>query len=236
MKPSRSGAKIAGRPFPQARPVRRRFQGKIILARRGSGIFPESLAHGGGPLESPENGNGIPLKHEDYESDRKNQKYSRQQVGKNRRIGCHGRHRVQLALFTWHITRMDSRGHRVFQRGVQIPLPDSLYSRGIRHHPVHPKFPGFLKSGPVTILTDIQACHDNGSNRLRLPRFFIPDGNFLPAVISQTGYSSFFLAKIAFCPVMRKAAFTGWLAGKKSSSRREGTEKVLTIQNTLRII
>ena len=48
---------------------------------------------------APETGNGIPIKHEDYESERKNQENSRQQVGKDGSIGPHSRHRVQLALF-----------------------------------------------------------------------------------------------------------------------------------------
>ena len=171
---------------------------------------------------APETGNGIPIKHEDYESERKNQENSRQQVGKDGSIGPHSRHRVQLALFARHIPRMDSRGHRVFQGTVQVPLPDSLYSRGVRHHPVHPEFSGLLKSDPGTAPPTDTDLHDNGSDRLRLPRFFISDGNFLPTAIPAKGYSSFFLAKIAFCPVMCKAALTGWLAGKKSSSRRSG--------------
>ena len=41
---------------------------------------------------APETGNGIPIKHEDYESERKNQENSRQQVGKDGSIGPHSRH------------------------------------------------------------------------------------------------------------------------------------------------
>ncbi|MDM8154474.1 hypothetical protein QUW14_09145 [Bacteroides gallinaceum] len=47
------------------------------------------------------------------------------------------------------------------------------------------------------------------------PVFLFPTDNFLPTVIHQKGYSSFFLAKIAFCPVMRKAAFTGLVGREK---------------------
>ena len=36
---------------------------------------------------APKTGNGIPIKHEDYESERKNQENSRQQVGKDGSIG-----------------------------------------------------------------------------------------------------------------------------------------------------
>ena len=50
---------------------------------------------------APETGNGIPIKHEDYESERKNQENSRQQVGKDGSIGPHSRHRVQLAFPVW---------------------------------------------------------------------------------------------------------------------------------------
>ena len=75
-------------------------------------------------------------------------------MDKDSRVGRHGSHRVQLALCARHIPRMDRRGHRVFQRGVQVPLPDSLFSRGVRHHPVHPEFSSLLKSGPGTALAD----------------------------------------------------------------------------------
>ena len=64
-----------------------------------SGIFPENLACGGGLQESPRKRNGIPLKHEDYESKRTHQKDSGQQMGKNPRVGRHGsRH------FSWIYT------------------------------------------------------------------------------------------------------------------------------------
>ena len=41
---------------------------------------------------APKTGNGIPIKHEDYESERKNQENSRQQVGKDGSIGPRSRH------------------------------------------------------------------------------------------------------------------------------------------------
>ena len=66
-------------------------------------------------------------------------------MGKNRRTCCHSRYRVRLALLARHITRMDCSGHRVFQRSTQVPLPDSLFSCGTRHHPVYPGFYGLLK-------------------------------------------------------------------------------------------
>ena len=47
---------------------------------------------------APETGNGIPIKHEDYESERKNQENSRQQVGKDGSIGPHSRHRYSHGI------------------------------------------------------------------------------------------------------------------------------------------
>lgn len=124
---------------------------------------------------APETGNGIPIKHEDYESERKNQENSRQQVGKDGSIGHHSRHRVQLALFTRHIPRMDRRGHRVFQGTVQVHLPDSLYSRGARHHPVHPELSGFLKSAPGTAQADKHRhSMTTGVTACGCPRFLYP--------------------------------------------------------------
>ena len=55
---------------------------------------------------APETGNGIPIRHIVYESERKNQENSRQQVGKDGSIGPHSRHRVQLALFLYRIACM----------------------------------------------------------------------------------------------------------------------------------
>ena len=140
----------------RSQPARFHRQGRA-LRFRGKSSSPETPVFSPKtlPVEAvcttaPETGNGIPIRHIVYESERKNQENSRQQVGKDGSIGPHSRHRVQLALFARHIPRMDRRGHRVFQGTVQVPLPDSLYARGARHHPVHPEFSGLLKSDPGT--------------------------------------------------------------------------------------
>ena len=69
------------------------------------------------------------------------------------------------ALLARHIPRMDRRGHRMFQRTVQVPLPDSLFPRGARHHPLYPEFSGLLRSDKVEhsgfyIYSYIRSCPD----------------------------------------------------------------------------
>ena len=139
------GAKVAARPFPLARSGRKRFREKS--SSLCSGMFPENLACGGGLQEAPpKTGMVSPLKQEDYESKRTYQKNSGQQMDKAPRAGRYGSRHIQLALYTRHISRMDRRGHCMFQRNLQVPLPGSLPARGTGHPPVHPESPGFLKS------------------------------------------------------------------------------------------
>ena len=94
----------------------------------------------------PKTGVVSPQKQEDYESKRTYQKDSGQQMDKAPRAGRYGSRHIQLALYTRHISRMDRRGHCMFQRNLQVPLPCSLPARGTGHPPVHPESPGLLKS------------------------------------------------------------------------------------------
>ena len=146
---------MPGSPIPtdkgSPRPIRlskvgpQAVSGKIILAALR--YFPRNPCLWRRTARSPpKTGMVSPLKQEDYESKRTYQKDSRQQVDKAPRAGCHGSRHFQLALYTRHISRMDRRGHCVFQRNLQVPLPGSLPARGTGHSPVHPESPGLLKS------------------------------------------------------------------------------------------
>ena len=160
MKPSR----FAGQRSQPARFHRQgqalRFLGKIILAR-GSGIFPENLACGGGLQESPRNRewHSRQIIHEDYENKRTYQKDSGQQMGKDTRAGRNGSHHIQLALFPRYIACMDRRGHHLFQGTLQVPLPYSLFSRGTGHHSVHTEFSGLLKSDDMEHARNLSLQH-----------------------------------------------------------------------------
>lgn len=65
-------------------------------------------------------------------------------MGTDHRVGRHRLHRVQLYIFTGNITRVGCGSHRVLQRILQVPLPDSLPPGGCGHTFLHPQFPGIL--------------------------------------------------------------------------------------------
>ena len=53
-------------------------------------------------------------------------------------------HRVQLYIFTGNITRVGCGSHRVLQRILQVPVPDSLPPGGCGHTFLHSQFSGIL--------------------------------------------------------------------------------------------
>ena len=199
-----------------------RFQGKIILAMPPV-FFLKALPVEAARMTAPEAGNGIPIRHEDHESERNNQKDSRQPMGKDCRIGRHGLHRVQLALLARHIPRMGRRCHRMLQRTVQVPLPDSLFPRGARHHLMYPGFSGLLKSDKVEHRR-FYSCSYKGAVRSRAALF-------ISATIQKTGRTGMkdtdidtpmnYRAKLADAS-FRTARSSRKRFRKKSSSLRSG--------------
>lgn len=141
--PSRFARLLAARPFPPARSGLTVSE-KIILASLRYFLRKPCLWRRTA-RSPPKPGMAFPLKQEDYESKRTYQKNSGQQMDKAPRAGRHGSCHIQLALYTRHISRMDRRGHCMFQRNLQAPLPGSLPARGTGHSPVHPESPGLLK-------------------------------------------------------------------------------------------
>lgn len=145
------------------------FLGKIILAAlryfsRKPCLWRRTARK---PLKP---GMTFPLKHEDYENKRTYQKDSGQQMGKDPRAGRHGSRHIQLAPYTRHISRMDRRGHHLFQGILQVPLPCSLPARGTGHPPVHTEFSGLLKSDDMEHARSLSLQH-KGAVRERAALF-----------------------------------------------------------------
>ena len=92
-------------------------------------------------------------------------------MGKDTRAGRNSSHHIQLALFPRYIACMDCRGHHLFQGTLQVPLPYSLFSRGIGNHSVHTEFSGLLKSDDMEHARNLSLQHKgelSGSGRLFL--------------------------------------------------------------------
>jgi len=98
------------------------------------------------------------------------QKDSGQQMGKDTRAGRNSSHHIQLALFPRYIACMDCRGHHLFQGTLQVPLPYSLFSRGIGNHSVHTEFSGLLKSDDMEHARNLSLQH-KGAVRERAALF-----------------------------------------------------------------
>ena len=80
-------------------------------------------------------------------------------MGKDTRAGRNSSHHIQLALFPRYIACMDCRGHHLFQGTLQVPLPYSLFSRGIGNHSVHTEFSGLLKSDDMEHARNLSLQH-----------------------------------------------------------------------------
>ena len=91
-------------------------------------------------------------------------------MGKDTRAGRNSSHHIQLALFPRYIACMDCRGHHLFQGTLQVPLPYSLFSRGIGNHSVHTEFSGLLKSDDMEHARNLSLQH-KGAVRERAALF-----------------------------------------------------------------
>lgn len=91
-------------------------------------------------------------------------------MGKDTRAGRNSSHHIQLALFPRYIACMDCRGHHLFQGTLQVPLPYSLFSRGIGNHSVHTEFSGLLKSDDMEHARSLSLQH-KGAVRERAALF-----------------------------------------------------------------
>lgn len=91
-------------------------------------------------------------------------------MGKDTRAGRNSSHHIQLALFPRYIACMDRRGHHLFQGTLQVPLPYSLFSRGIGNHSVHTEFSGLLKSDDMEHARNLSLQH-KGAVRERAALF-----------------------------------------------------------------
>ena len=126
------------------------FLGKIILIR-GSLIFFRNLTCGGGlQKKTPETGNwhSHSQTNEDYENKERIRKIAGgQQMGKEPALAAKTARPSYSAgsIPTVYIACMDCRGHHLFQGTLQVPLPYSLFSRGIGNHSVHTEVSGLLK-------------------------------------------------------------------------------------------
>ena len=99
-------------------------------------------------------------------------------MGKDTRAGRNSSHHIQLALFPRYIACMDCRGHHLFQGTLQVPLPYSLFSRGIGNHSVHTEFSGLLKSDDMEHARNLSLQH-KGAVRERAALFVsVTTGNW----------------------------------------------------------
>ena len=90
----------------------------------GSGIFPENLACGGGPLSGPEIGNDMfhRLALYGHENKRVYRKVENRQTDQDGGIGACCLCRIQLSVFTGNIPRMGSGSHCLLQGILQVSV------------------------------------------------------------------------------------------------------------------
>lgn len=136
--------KGSGPPFSTCKVEPCRFRGKS--SSPGSGIFPENLACGGGPLSGPEIRNDMfhRLTLYGHENKRFYRKVENRQTDQDGGVGacclCH----IQLSVFTGNIPRMGSGSHCLLQGILQVSVYDSLPAGGRCHTFLHPQLSGLL--------------------------------------------------------------------------------------------
>lgn len=114
--------KGSGSPVSTCKVGPRRFRGKS--SSPDSGIFPENLACGGGPLSGPEIGNDMfhRLTLYGHENKRVYREVENRQTDQDGGIGACCLCRIQLSVFTGNIPRMGSGSHCLLQGILQVPV------------------------------------------------------------------------------------------------------------------